>query len=138
LVAIADVATQRVKQVAEELEIEHAYSSLEEMAQRKDIDAVVIAATDKFHAQAIRIASAAGKNILCEKPLEISLEDARSALQEVARRGARLQIGFMRRYDPAYVAAKKRIESGEIGTPVVFRSLGRDKANHLWRHINRT
>lgn len=71
--AIADVATQRVKQVAEELEIEHAYSSLEEMAQRKDIDAVVIAAADKFHAQAIRIASAAGKNILCEKPLEIAV-----------------------------------------------------------------
>jgi predicted dehydrogenase len=81
LVAIADVATQRVKQVAEELEIEHAYSSLEEMAQRKDIDAVVIAATDKFHAQAILIASAAGKNILCEKPLEIAAAAENSRLQ---------------------------------------------------------
>ncbi len=38
-----------------------------------------------------------------------------------------MQIGFMRRYDPAHVAAMKRIEAGEIGTPVIFKSLGRDK-----------
>jgi scyllo-inositol 2-dehydrogenase (NAD+) len=38
-----------------------------------------------------------------------------------------MQIGFMRRYDPAYRAAMKRIEAGEIGTPVIFKSIGRDK-----------
>jgi scyllo-inositol 2-dehydrogenase (NAD+) len=127
LVAIADVAAQRAKQVAEELEIEHAFGSLEEMVQRKDIDAVVIATPDKFHAQAIRVAAAAGKNILCEKPLAITLEDAEAALREVSRAKVRLQVGFMRHYDPAYAAAKKRIEAGEIGTPVVFKSIGRDK-----------
>lgn len=52
------------QQVADELEIEHSCASLEEMVQRKDIDAVLIATPDKFHAQAIRIASAAGKDIL--------------------------------------------------------------------------
>jgi inositol 2-dehydrogenase len=127
LVAIADVAAQRAKQVADELEIENAYSSLEEMVQNKDIDAVVIATPDKFHAESIRIAAASGKNILCEKPLALTLQDANSALKEVALAGVRMQIGFMRHYDPAYVAAKKRIEAGEIGTPVVFKSLGRDK-----------
>jgi scyllo-inositol 2-dehydrogenase (NAD+) len=127
LIAIADVATQRAKQVADELEIEHAYGSLEEMAQRKDINAVLIATPDKFHAQSIRVAAAAGKDIFCEKPLAISLEDAHAALREVSRAGVRLQVGFMRHYDPAYAAAKRRIETGEIGTPVVFKSLGRDK-----------
>jgi len=38
-----------------------------------------------------------------------------------------LQVGFMRRYDPAYAAAMQRIERGEIGTPVIFKSVGRDK-----------
>jgi scyllo-inositol 2-dehydrogenase (NAD+) len=127
LIAIADVAAQRAKQVAEELEIEHAFASLEEMVQRKDINAVVIATPDKFHAQSIRVAAAAGKDILCEKPLALNLEDAHAALREVSRAGVRLQIGFMRHYDPAYVAAMKRIEAGEIGTPVIFKSLGRDK-----------
>jgi scyllo-inositol 2-dehydrogenase (NAD+) len=127
LVAIADVAAQRAKQVAEELEIEHAFGSIDEMVQRKDIDAVVIATPDKFHAQAIRVAAGAGKNILCEKPLAITLEDGEAALREVSRAKVRLQMGFMRHYDPAYAAAKKRIESGEIGTPIVFKSIGRDK-----------
>lgn len=127
LVAVADVAAQRARQVADELEVEHAYGSLEEMAQRKDIDAVLIATPDKFHAQGIRAAAAAGKDILCEKPIAVTLEDAEAALREVARANVRLQIGFMRRYDPAYVAAMKRIEGGEIGTPVIFKSVGRDK-----------
>lgn len=127
LVAIADVAAQRAKQVRDELEIEQAYGSLEELLQNKDIDAVVIATPDKFHAQSIRAAAAAGKDILCEKPLALTLEDAREALREVSRKGVRLQVGFMRHYDPAYSAAKKRIAAGEIGTPVVFKSLGRDK-----------
>jgi scyllo-inositol 2-dehydrogenase (NAD+) len=127
VVAVADVAHQRAKQVAEELEIDQSYSSLEDMVQSKDIQAVLIATPDKFHAQSIRIAAAAGKDILCEKPLAITLEDANSALREVEKAKVRLQVGFMRHYDPAYAAAKKRIEAGEIGTPVVFKSIGRDK-----------
>jgi predicted dehydrogenase len=127
LVAIADVAAQRARQIAEELEIDHAYGTLEELLQDKQVDAVVIATPDKFHAQSIRLAAAAGKDILCEKPLALTLEDAQAALAEVSRARARLQIGFMRHYDPAYVSAKKLIEAGEIGTPVVFKSLGRDK-----------
>ena len=100
LIAIADVSAQRVKQVADELEIEHAYTSLEEMVQRKDIDAVVIATPDKFHGSSIRVAAAAGKDILCEKPLALNLEDANAALQEVSRAGVRMQVGFMRRAGP--------------------------------------
>ena len=53
--------------------------------------------------------------------------DAHAALEAVAKAGVRLQVGFMRRYDPAYAAAMKRIEAGEIGEPVIFKSLGRDK-----------
>jgi scyllo-inositol 2-dehydrogenase (NAD+) len=127
LVAVADVAAERARQVADELEIEHAYPTLEEMALRKDIDAILIATPDKFHAAAIRTAAAAGKNILCEKPIATTLDDAQAALREVSRARVRLQIGFMRRYDPAYVVAMKRIEAGEIGTPVIFKSVGRDK-----------
>ena len=127
LVAIADVAAQRAKQVADELEIEHAFGSLEEMLQHNDLDAVVIATPDKFHAQSIRMAASAGKNVFCEKPLAITLEDAEAALRAVSRAKVRLQVGFMRHYDPAYAAARKRIEGGEIGTPIVFKSVGRDK-----------
>jgi inositol 2-dehydrogenase len=127
LIAVADVAIDQAKQVAAELEIEHAFAKFEDMLERKDIDCVVIATPDKFHAQAIRSAAAAGKQILCEKPIALSLPDAQSALDAVAKAGVHLQIGFMRRYDPGYATAMKRIEAGEIGEPVVFKSIGRDK-----------
>ncbi len=127
LVAIADVAHERARQVAAELEIDHSYNSLEAMLENKDIEAVLIATPDKFHASAVITAARAGKDILCEKPLALNLADAHAALHEVSKAKRRLQVGFMRRYDPPYVAAMKRIEAGEIGTPVIFKSVGRDK-----------
>ncbi|MGA9800741.1 MAG: Gfo/Idh/MocA family oxidoreductase [Terriglobales bacterium] len=127
LLAVADVAAARAKEVADELEIEHSFGKLEDMLALKGIECVVIATPDKFHAQAIRSAAAAGKHILSEKPLATNLADAHSALDAVAKAGVHLQVGFMRRYDPAYSAAMKRIEAGEIGEPVIFKSIGRDK-----------
>ncbi len=127
LVAVADIDVARAGKVAAELEIEHSYPSLEAMLENRDIQAVVIASPDKFHAEAVQTAARAGKDILCEKPLGLTLESTRDALEAVAKAGVRLQVGFMRRYDPAYLAAKKRIEAGEIGDLVVFKSIGRDK-----------
>jgi scyllo-inositol 2-dehydrogenase (NAD+) len=127
VVAVADADGARAGQVARELEIEHSFSSLDDMLERKDIEAILIASPDKFHAGSIEAAAKAGKHILCEKPLALSVESAQSALDAVAKAGVLLQIGFMRRYDPAYAAARKRIEAGEIGDIVTFKSIGRDK-----------
>jgi scyllo-inositol 2-dehydrogenase (NAD+) len=127
LVALADVAMERARRAATELEVEKSFSSLEALLECRGLDAVVIATPDKFHARAVKLAAAAGKDILCEKPLALTLADAHDLLSAVERSGVRLQVGFMRRYDPAYSAAMKRIEAGEIGVPVLFKSLGRDK-----------
>ncbi len=127
LIAVADVAADRAKQVAEELEIAKSFGSLDAMLECKEIRAVLIATPDKFHAQCVIQAAKAGRDILCEKPIALSLPDAYAALDAVAKAGVRLQVGFMRRYDPAYAAAMKRIEAGEIGTPLIFKSVGRDK-----------
>ena len=127
LVAVADVAGARAKQVAEELEVAKSFGSLEAMLEYKEVQAVLIATPDKFHAQGVLEAAKAGKNILCEKPIALTLADAYAALDAVSKVGVQLQIGFMRRYDPAHAAAMKRIEAGEIGTPLIFKSVGRDK-----------
>ena len=127
LIAVADVAADRAKQVAEELEIAKSFGSLDAMLECKEIRAVLIATPDKFHAQCVIQAAKAGRDILCEKPIALSLPDAYAALDAVGKAGVRLQVGFMRRYDPAYAAAMKRIEAGEIGTPLIFKSVGRDK-----------
>jgi len=127
LVAIADVAGARAKQIAEELEVAKWFGSLEAMLECKEVQAVLIATPDKFHAQGVVQAAKAGKDILCEKPIALTLADAYNALDAVSKAGVQLQIGFMRRYDPAHAAAMKRIEAGEIGTPLIFKSVGRDK-----------
>lgn len=127
LVAVADVAAARAKQVAEELEIAKSFGSLEAMLECKEVQAVLIATPDKFHAQGVMQAAQAGKDILCEKPMALTLADAYAALDAVSKAGVQLQIGFMRRYDPGYAAAMRRIEAGEIGTPLIFKSVGRDK-----------
>ncbi|HEY4683273.1 MAG TPA: Gfo/Idh/MocA family oxidoreductase [Candidatus Acidoferrales bacterium] len=127
LVAVADADRERARQVAAELEVDYHYGSIEALVERKDIQAVVIASPAKFHAGAIQLAAAAGKDILCEKPLTLTLEEADGALAAVEKARVRLQVGHMRRYDPAYADAKKRIEAGEIGDPVVFKAIGRDR-----------
>ncbi len=127
LVAVADVSAARARRAAADLEIGKSYDSLESMLECEGLDAVVIATPDKFHAAAIQTIAAAGKDMLCEKPLALDLAEARAALNRVAEAGVRIQVGFMRRYDPAYAAAMQRVEMGEIGTPVIFKSIGRDK-----------
>src|ERR1700757_2494188 len=127
LVAVADVDAGRARRTAQELEIENSYGSLDAMLDCKGLDAVVISTPDKFHATAVKTVAEAGKDMLCEKPLALTLPDATELLDAVAKAGVRLQVGFMRRYDPAYSAAKRRIEVGEIGIPLIFKSIGRDK-----------
>lgn len=127
LIAVADADGRRAAHVAAELDVPHYYGSLEGIFEHPDIHAIVIAAPSKFHAKAIEEAAGQGKHIFCEKPLALSIEDADKTLAAVSKAGVQLQIGFMRRYDPAYAAAQQQIEAGEIGDPVIFKSVGRDQ-----------
>jgi scyllo-inositol 2-dehydrogenase (NAD+) len=127
LVAVADPFPERARQTAGELEIEKYFTSLEDLLACKEVDTMVITTPDKFHAAAITATARAGKNIFCEKPIALKMADAEVAVAEVTKTRVRMQIGFMRRYDPGYAAAMKRIEAGEIGEPVIFKSVGRDK-----------
>lgn len=127
LVAVADVDLEAVRRLAKDLGIENHYTSLEAMLKQKEVDAVVIASPSKFHLSDVQTAAAAGKHILCEKPLALTIEGVDDAIAAADRAKVLLQVGFMRRYDPAYAEAYKRIEAGEIGTPIIFRSIGRDR-----------
>ena len=127
LIAVADPAENRAREVAADLEVDRWFNSLEAMLECEEIQAIVISSPDKYHAKAIEASARAGRAILCEKPIATAVSEAEAALKAVADAAVPLQIGFMRRYDPAYQAAYARIESGEIGEPVIFKSVGRDK-----------
>ncbi len=126
LVAVADTDRERARSVAGELEVENWYDRVEEMVAQSDLDAVVISSPPRFHPGAVQVAAAARKHILCEKPLALTLEEADTLVEAVARAGVYFQTGHMRRYDRAYAAARQRIEAGEIGDPIIFKAIGRD------------
>jgi len=128
LIAVADADLNRAKQVAAELEIEHAFNSVEALAERKDIQAIVVVTPAKFHGTAMRVCAHAGKDIFCEKPFTLTVEESDEVLDLTQKAGVRVQVGHVRRYDPPNVRAKQRIEAGEIGDPVIFKSLARDPA----------
>jgi myo-inositol 2-dehydrogenase/D-chiro-inositol 1-dehydrogenase len=79
------------------------------------IQAVVIVSPDSTHAGLIEAAAQAGKDIFCEKPLATDVAEADAALAAVARHGVKLQVGFQRRFDPAYQQAREVIAAGELG-----------------------
>lgn len=128
LVAVADADLNRAKQVAAELEIDHFYDSVEGLAERKDVQAIVVVTPAKFHGAAMKICAQAKKDIFCEKPFTLAVEEADEVLDLTQKAGVRVQVGHVRRYDPPNVRAKQRIDAGEIGNPVIFKSLARDPA----------
>jgi myo-inositol 2-dehydrogenase/D-chiro-inositol 1-dehydrogenase len=90
------------------------------------VDAVVIAAPTNLHASLIEQAAAAGKQIFCEKPVALTLEEADAALAAVRKAGVLLQIGYQRRFDPAYERARALIAGGDLGRLYLLRSTTRD------------
>src|SRR5690606_4690673 len=71
-------------------------------------------------------AAEAGKAIFCEKPTALTLAETDEMIAAVKKAGVMFQVGFMRRFDKHFMAARQRIDSGVIGDPVVIRSIGRD------------
>jgi inositol 2-dehydrogenase len=111
---------------AQELGISKCYQSYQDLLADKEIDAVVIATPTSTHREIVIAAAKQGKAIFCEKPLSLSLEESREMLRAIEQTGAFFQMGFMRRFDKGYASAKRKIDTGEIGTPVVFKSSSRD------------
>lgn len=91
-----------------------------------DVDAVVIVTPTSTHAALIEAAAHAGKAVWCEKPIALDLAETRRVLEVVDALGTPVQLGFMRRFDPGYAAAKRRIAAGELGRIESFRALSRD------------
>jgi scyllo-inositol 2-dehydrogenase (NAD+) len=126
LVAVADSHTERAKSFAKEFTISRWYQSHEELLADPEVDAVAVLTSTASHKTVVIDAANAGKAVFCEKPIAMSIEDAKEMLAVVARTGVLFQPGFQRRFDPGYVAAKKQIAAGVIGTPVVLTSTSRD------------
>ncbi len=89
------------------------------------VDAVVIASHDSTHAEFVRACVAAGKPVLCEKPLAPTLIEASALVADLGDRTELVSLGFMRRFDPGYIALRSAIRERTMGAPVLLHSIGR-------------
>lgn len=80
-----------------------------------DVDAVLVAAATPTHADYIEMAVSAGKPVLCEKPIDLSLERVNACGVRISKSSVPVQIGFNRRFDPGHRAARDAVQRGEIG-----------------------
>jgi len=126
LIAVADTNPATAAEIADEHDVAHKHTSPGDLIQNKNVDAVVVASPTHTHREIVIAAAEAKKPTFCEKPLALSLAECREMQSAVERNAAFFQMGFMRRFDPGYEAAKKEVSAGRIGTPVVFKSSSRD------------
>ena len=105
---------------------EKAIVSTDEAIQYPGVDAVVIVTPTDTHARLIETAVLAGKAVFTEKPIALDLAETKRVVDLIQNKDAFVQLGFMRRYDPGYAAAKKRIDRGDLGRIETFRALSRD------------
>jgi myo-inositol 2-dehydrogenase / D-chiro-inositol 1-dehydrogenase len=123
---VVDGDGERAGSLARELDGVPDLRTLEE-ALATDVDAVVIATPTFTHSELATTAAAAGKHVFCEKPMALSPAECEAMIAAAAAADAEvvLQIGFMRRFQPEFAEAHRRVEAGHIGTPMVVKSLTR-------------
>jgi inositol 2-dehydrogenase len=136
LVAVADPDPAARTQVSEEYEVRAAFAEPEELLDHPEVEAVVIVGPTHTHRAHVIAAAKRKRPIFCEKPPALSLAETREMKQAVEAAGVFFQMGFMRRFDAGYAAAKKRLEAGEIGAAVLFKSTSRDPHRTTLEYAN--
>jgi myo-inositol 2-dehydrogenase/D-chiro-inositol 1-dehydrogenase len=125
VVAVMDVLdTSRA--IAEEYGVPVFVKSYDELLAVPDLDAVIICSPTDTHADYVVKAAQSGKQVFCEKPLDLSLERVREVLEIVQSSGVQLMLGFNRRFDPEFKKVRELVENGSVGDPQILKITSRD------------
>lgn len=122
MVAICGRNVSAVQAAADQLGWNESVTDWKELVNREDIDLIDINAPSDAHKEIAIAAAKAGKHIFCEKPLALTLADAREMLQAAEETGVTHMVGFNYRFSPAVRLAKKLVESGRLGQIYHFRA----------------
>jgi inositol 2-dehydrogenase len=126
LVAVADPVAALAQEVAAECDVAKHYTEPSALIDDPAVDAVVIVSPTHTHRELVIAAASRRKPTFCEKPPALALDEVVEMRTAIASSGMFFQMGFMRRFDAGYAAAKKQIEDGRIGVPLVFKATSRD------------
>lgn len=123
IVALVDPAIEVRNATGDEFGIEDRFDNLIQAVNTVDFDAVIITTPTFTHQELACEAAEFGKHVFLEKPMAISIEECDQIMDTCKKNNVILQIGFMRRFEPEFVNAAQRIENGEIGKPMLVKSL---------------
>jgi myo-inositol 2-dehydrogenase / D-chiro-inositol 1-dehydrogenase len=114
LVLVADTWVEGADQLATQLGCESSYDYYSAI-ERNDVDAVLIGTPTELHIDLMLHAVKLGKPVLCEKPIDLDFDKARSAVDQVESMNGRVMLAFNRRFDPDFLQMSKVIKDGDIG-----------------------
>src|SRR5690242_2638145 len=115
IVAIASRSSERARQAAKELGIARAYGSYEELLSDGEVEAIYNPLPNHLHVPWSIKAAEAGKHVLCEKPISLTVQEAKSLLAARDRRGVKIGEAFMVRTHPQWLRVRNLIGKGVVG-----------------------
>ena len=115
LSAVCDIREDAARQFASDAGVESVFTDAREMFEQSDIDAVDICTIHDTHADLAIAAARAGKHVLLEKPMAVSLEDCRAIIEATEEAGVTFMVAQQLRHVPTYMALRRRIQAGELG-----------------------
>lgn len=131
LIAIADDNAERGQAAATRYGVPWD-ADYRQTVQRDDVDAVIICSENSRHMEMTLAAAAAGKHVLCEKPLSTNVADAQAMIDACAKAGVQLQTAFPVRFNAAVVALRDAVVGGRIGTPLAIAARNPGRCPHSW------
>lgn len=126
LEVLVDSDRNRLESATSRLGVKKASTDFESVLADKDVEAVVLAVPTFLKADMIKKAAAAGKHIFAEKPMALNLEQADAIVSAVGKAGVKLQVGYQRRFDQAFMRAERAMREGLLGTLEMVSSRTRD------------
>ncbi|GAB3249368.1 Gfo/Idh/MocA family protein [Nocardioides dilutus] len=117
LVAVGSRSAERARAFAQEFDVESSYGSYEELVSDPRVDVVYIASPHALHLEHARLAFEAGKHVLCEKPLTLSVPEAEEMVALAARHDRFLMEAMWTACHPVILEVRRRIQAGDLGSP---------------------
>jgi predicted dehydrogenase len=112
--AACDVNEQTLQQRLAEFQFKP-YTDYRQMLAEEELDAITVVTPDPYHRPIVLAAAEAGKHVLCEKPLDVTVEGCQEMIEACRRAGVLLQVDFHKRYDEYHRAMKEKIAAGDLG-----------------------
>ena len=120
LVAIADADQKRREKITKKFGVETTYPDFADLCKDPAVDLVVVSAPTPLHARATLAAIKAGKHVICEMPLGVTLAEADEMIEAAKKAGVLLMPSLNFHFTPNYVKARELIQKGAVGTPTFY------------------